>query len=228
MGDDDEFPMLPITPSKPPLAKKPALAHMRPDNIITDDAVRILSNLINSRSDALEKMLESVRMEVQDLHEKVASIEGRVKGNEEAGKACMSRVTDLERYGRRWNLRHYGVPEADKEVIYICQEILPSEREKLPDAIDVAHRVGKLRQDSKPRGIILRFISRRHRDAVWKAAKNNAFLNNKGLRFTEDLTKEDRENRNKLWPLIKSARDEGKAAYFVGGRGFVNGSEIRA
>ena len=101
-------------------------------------------------------------------------------------------------------------------------------RVKLPDAIDVAHRVGKqLQDDQRPRGIIIRFISRRHRDAIWKAAKNNNFLQSKGLRFTEDLTKEDRENRQKVWPAIKKAREDGKTAYFVGGRGFVNGSEIR-
>lgn len=56
--------------------------------------------------------------------------------------------------------------------------------------------------------------------------KKSVFLQSKGLRFTEDLTKEDRENRQKLWPMIKKAREEGKTAYSVGGRGFINGSEI--
>lgn len=166
------------------------------------------------------------------MNEKIVSIEKRVERSEESAVRCMNCVSDLERYGRRWNLRLYGVSEAEKEnvraeVISVCQEVLPSEREKLPDAIDVAHRVGKLRQDNpRPRGIILRFISRQHRDAIWKAAKNSVFLQSKGLRFAEDLTKEDRENRYKLWPLVKRAREEGKPAYFVGGRGFINGAEI--
>uniref|UniRef100_A0A9J7ZLN7 Uncharacterized protein n=1 Tax=Cyprinus carpio carpio TaxID=630221 RepID=A0A9J7ZLN7_CYPCA len=43
------------------------------------------------------------------------------------------------------------------------------------------------------------------------------------MQFKEDLTKEDRDSRQKLWPLIKKARDEGKSAYFVGGRGFIEG-----
>ena len=163
---------------------------------------------------------------------RLSALKKRVEKSEESTLKCSNRVSDLERYGQRWNLRLYGVPEAEREdvraeVISVCQQVLPSEKEKLHDAIDIAHRVGRICQDDlKPRGFILRFVSRRHRDAIWKAAKNSIFLQSKGLRFTEDLTKEDRENRQKFWPLIKKTRDEGKSAYFVGGRGFVNGSEI--
>lgn len=63
---------------------------------------------------------------------------------------------------------------------------------------------------------------------MWKAAKKNPLLQKKGLRFAEDLTKEDRNNRKKLWPSIKAARDEGKNAYFVGGKGFIDSTEIQA
>lgn len=46
------------------------------------------------------------------------------------------------------------------------------------------------------------------------------------MQFKEDLTKEDRDSRLKLWPLIKKARDDGKSAYFVGGRGFIECTEV--
>lgn len=231
---EEDFPALPVTPSKPPLAKKP-FSHNRSDSTFnSDDAVRSLAELINSRSDTIEKMVESVRVEIKDMNEKIVNIEKRVGKSEETALKCMNRVSDLESYGRRWNLRLQGLPEVEKEdvraeVISVCQQVLPSEKERLPDAIDIAHRVGKPRHnDSKPRGIILRFISRRQRDAIWKAAKNNAFLQREGLRFAEDMSKEDRENRQKLWPMIKSAREQGKPAYFVGGRGFINGAEIHS
>ncbi|GAA6091646.1 uncharacterized protein LOC107689943 [Tachysurus ichikawai] len=145
---------------------------------------------------------------------------------------CIIRVSDLERYGRQWNLKLYGIPEAARknvldEVIHICQEVLSQEREKLPDVIDVTHRLGtKCPNESRPRVVIIRFVVRRYREAMWKAAKNNPFLQSHHLRFTEDLSKEDRESRQKLWPLINKAREEGKSAYFVGGRAFVEGSEI--
>ncbi|KAK7895939.1 hypothetical protein WMY93_021264 [Mugilogobius chulae] len=209
LANEDDFPSLPLTPSKPPLAKKLATTrvHSTSNTFVTDDTVQKLADLINSRSDALESMIGAIRTD-------------------------MKAITDLESYGRRWNLRLHGVPEIEKEnvreqVIGVCQQVLPALKEKLPDVIDVAHRVGRRRHDDpKPRGVIIRFISRRHKEELWKAAKNCTFLQAKGLRFTEDLTKEEKENRQKLWPKIKKARDDGKAAYFVGGRGFVNGTEI--
>lgn len=140
----------------------------------------------------------------------------------------------MERYGRRWNLRLHGVAETEKEnvleeVMRVCREILPNEKERLQIFIDDAHRVGrKFTGSSRPRSIIIRFIARRYRDYIWKGAKGNDFLKKNGLRFTEDLCKEDRESRQKLWPSIQKAREEGKSAYFVGGRGFINGVEIPA
>lgn len=230
---EEEFPPLPVTPSKPPLPKKPSFHTNKDTGFGSIDAVRSLTDLINTRSDTLEKMMESVRDEIKALNEKVVHIEKRVERNEDTVLKTMNRVSELERYSRRWNLRLHGLPENREEnvralVSTVCQTILPEEKEMLPAAIDVAHRVGKPRQDNtKPRSVIVMFISRRYKEAVWKAAKNNSYLQNKGLRFTEDLTKEDRENRQKLWPHIKKARDEGKTAYFVGGKGFVNGSEIQ-
>jgi len=64
----------------------------------------------------------------------------------------------------------------------VCQAVLPEEKEKLDDAVDFAHRVGKLGQDNrKPRGVIMRFISGRFRDAVWKAARSSSYLQSEGL-----------------------------------------------
>ncbi|KAK7904075.1 hypothetical protein WMY93_016682 [Mugilogobius chulae] len=223
LANEDDFPSLPLTPSKPPLAKKLATTrvHSTSNTFVTDDTVQKLADLINSRSDALESMIGAIRTDMKAISEKVTRIEQRVEKSEETTQKCLSRVADLESYGRRWNLRLHGVPEIEKEnvreqVIGVCQQVLPALKEKLPDVIDVAHRVGRRRHDDpKPRGVIIRFISRRHKEELWKAAKNCTFLQAKGLRFTEDLTKEEKENRQKLWPKIKKARDDGKAAYFV-------------
>lgn len=135
-------------------------------------------------------MVEAVCVKMKDMTEKIVGIEKRVEKSEETVMKCLNCVSDLESYGRRWNLRLYGVTEAEKEdvraeVIKVCWEVLPSEREKLHDAIDVAHWVGKQRHgDPRARGIILRFVSRRHREAIWKAAKKCAFLQSNGLCFT--------------------------------------------
>jgi len=45
------------------------------------------------------------------------------------------------------------------------------------------------------------------------------------LRFAEDFCEEDREQRKKLWPAVKSAREAWKKEY-VRACAFVEGKEI--
>lgn len=218
-----------VSPSKPPLAKKPTFTNVKTGNSNPNEIITTLANLINTRSDALESMVQTACAEIKELKSKMLYMEKRIDRGEQTTRLCMSRVTDLEQYGRRWNLRLYGLPEAIKEnvreeVIRVCQELLPHEATKLPDAIDVTHRLGTKRaNETRPCATIIRFSARRFRDAVWKAAKSSEFLRNQGMQFKEDLTKEDRDSRLKLWPLIKKACDDGKSAYFVRGRGFIEG-----
>ena len=233
MASEEEFPPLPVTPTKPPLAKKPTLSGFCDSGeTFSDNTARMFADLINSRSDALEKMFAAISTELKTANEKIATIETRVDKVENANRKCWSIAADLESYGRRRNLRLQGVPEAHGEnprekVIAVCQEVLPAMKERMHEIIDVAHGVGRKRPDDpRPRDIIMRFVWRHHKEELWKSAKNCAFLQAKGLRFTLDLSRVDREKRGKLWPKIKKAREESKAAYFVGGRGFVDGVEI--
>lgn len=241
-----DFPALPVTPLKSPAPKKVMYDRSNLEPSATNEIISSLSALINARSDNLESMVQEntlkieglkktidflgaemndVKMKVNDLEKRVTREEGRVDNYQQ-------RLDELERYSRRWNLKLQGAEETEKEdirrkVIEICQSVLPEHKHKLPDAIDSVHRLGAKRTgNTKPRGIIIQFSSRVLRDATWKAAKTSSYLKNNQLRFTEDLSKDDRERRNKLWPLIDKARKEGKPAYFVGGRGFINRSEV--
>ncbi|CAL1606398.1 unnamed protein product [Knipowitschia caucasica] len=233
MADELEFPPLPVTPSKPPLAKKPSLSRFHDANdSLSNTTARMLADLINSRSDALEEMIGAIRTEMKVVNVKIAAIDTRVGKCEDATQKSWARAAEVESYGRRWNLRLHGVTETRDEnvrekAIAVCQEVLPTIKDKMRDIIDVAHRVGKKRgDDPRPRSIIIKFVWRHHKEDLWKAAKTCAFLQGNGLRFSLDLSKEDKDNRGKLWPKIKKAREEGKTAYFVGGRGFADGVEI--
>ncbi|XP_055041648.2 LINE-1 retrotransposable element ORF1 protein [Misgurnus anguillicaudatus] len=227
----------PESPGKPPSKKGKA----------EDDAViSTLSQLINYRSDALEKMVgdnalkieglkktvDFVCAELNDIKGKVGHVETRLNAEEKKMEICETRIADLERYSRRWNLRLHGVPEKENEntrseSIRICLATFPEESKSLPDKIDTVHRIGKrLPNMSKPRAIIIQFSSRVMRDGVWRAAKSSEFLRANGFRFTEDLTTYDRERRRLLWPAVEKARKEGKRAHFVGHRAFIEGSEI--
>lgn len=232
-----DFPSLPNTPMKPPSKKGRGES--------ADDIISKLSELINTRSDKLESMvavntshiaglrekLNSVCDDVNEVKTKVSQVESSLLKESNRIGALESRITELERYSRRWNLKLHGMSEniddknVRREVVGICQKLLPEHTDRLPDVIDTVHRVG-VKKINSARGVIIQFSSRIHRAAVWAAAKNSAYLRENGLRFREDLCKADRESRMKLWPLVDEARKAGKIAYFVAGRAFVEKKEI--
>ncbi|KAG1935380.1 hypothetical protein F2P79_019241 [Pimephales promelas] len=111
-----------------------------------------------------------------------------------------------------------------------CESSPKEQRNVVTTAVDIAHRVGRLRagEDKRvnSRPIIIRFTTRTARDLIWKHAKQSPFLKTQSLRFKEDLTAADKEARSRLWPAVDRARKEGKAAYFSGARAFIDGKEI--
>ncbi|KAL0185667.1 hypothetical protein M9458_017337, partial [Cirrhinus mrigala] len=175
--------------------------------------------------------IEFICSEVKDLKERVDLIDSRTKKEEIISTEREKRLAHLEAYTRRWNLRIHGIPEKEREtarqeVINVCQRLLPQFKDKFPDVVDVAHRLGRANPQNKGRGIIFQFTSRFYRDAVWRAAKDADFLTENRLKITEDLSLADRARRSKLWPAVEKARKENKRAFFVGGRAFVDGTEI--
>lgn len=180
----------------------------------------------------VKDVIDFMSAEVKDLKTKIGATESLAKRVEFNSHEQEKRLMHIEAYSRRWSLRVHGVPESEREdvrdkIIDVCQHLLPDAKDKLPDVVDNVHRLGRKRlNDSKPRGVIVQFTSRFQRDAVWRAAKDSSFLKNNNLKISEDLSTADRERRNKLWPVVEKARKENKRAYFVGGRAFVEGSEI--
>lgn len=163
---------------------------------------------------------------------KVLSLQSKVESLEKENITLKEKCSGLDSYKRRWNLRVAGIPEHEGEnvkmvVIDIFRSLSPLSPEKLQDMVDIAHRLGpKSGSSSNPRRIIVQFLSRTCRDAIWAAAKRSELLKQKKIRILEDLTQEDKEARNKLWPLVEKARREGKKAGFNGPTAFINGKKI--
>lgn len=254
---EEVFPPLPETPCKSPAVKQ---RKVEKSDISFLTQFRELSDLINNRSDALEKMVkenakvitsvkdavnentkqiadvkkavEFVSGEIVDVKVRIDTMELQVKKIDIQTSEQEKRLSHLEGYTRRWNLRIYGMQEREREdvrerVIQVCQQLLPDAKDKLSFVVDTVHRLGHKRPaGDKPRGIIFQFTSRFYRDAVWRAAKDSSFIRSNNLKIAEDLSPSDREKRNKLWPLVEKARRENKRAFFVGGRAFVDGTEI--
>lgn len=113
-----------------------------------------------------------------------------------------------------------------QRVITIFSEISPDIADQLPSSVDIVHRLGPhLEKRGSPRRIIVQFISRTHRDKIWKDARLSAVLKREKIRILEDLSLEMKEARSKLWPLVEQARKEGKKAGFQGPFLYINGKK---
>uniref|UniRef100_UPI0037E9768C NXPE family member 3-like n=1 Tax=Semicossyphus pulcher TaxID=241346 RepID=UPI0037E9768C len=73
------------------------------------------------------------------------------------------------------------------------------------------------------RDVIVRFLSRSHRDKIWKDARTSGLLKEKRIRILEDLTQESKDSRNQLWLQVEKARKEGKKAGFRGAHAYIDG-----
>lgn len=135
-----------------------------------------------------------------------------------------------ERYKRKWCLRIKGIKETSSEhiredVIQLLGKITPEFAAIISKAVDVMHRVGR-KEVSRPRDVIIVFACKMVRDEMWKRTKTSLVCKEAGIRFVEDLTKEDRLLRCELWPRIEQARKKGKATGFRDPFGYIEGKRI--
>ena len=102
--------------------------------------------------------INSLRKQIADLHTQIQARDKRIEALEKYNDK-------IEQYTRNNNVRISGVPEekdedTDKIVVSIANAIGCELDE---DNIDRSHRVGPKNNDSKPRAIIVRFVSFREK-----------------------------------------------------------------
>ena len=113
-------------------------------------------------------------------------------------------------------------------MLEIIAEIIPEEKSKLGFMVDTLHRVGRPREAKSTRPIIIQFTMRTFRFKLWRASLNADVMKRKNLQMTEDLTQHERECRNKLWPLVKQARADGKKTKWQGPAVVINSARRTA
>lgn len=237
---------LPDTPIKPSLKKS-----KREHSASYDTSAEILAAIREFRDEMFQKIstidkttavtatqIESLSSTVHQLVTEVTShkeelkvVSAEIQNLKKVNTTLKEEVGDCKRYSWRWTLKLHGVQEKDGEdsrrvAINILGKVVPGISERMEDAVDIAHRLGPRRNDGAHRSIIILFALRRYRDAVWQAARGCKFLRDNKLRLTEALSPEDRVAREKLWPLVKKARDEGKKASFRGSFALIDGKRF--
>ncbi|KAL0153331.1 hypothetical protein M9458_051369, partial [Cirrhinus mrigala] len=196
------------------------------------DAIHALSQRFEERLDAFERKFDNFDQRIQNNEKEVtenkneiiqlkAHVDRLTKENKELKERCR----EIERYGRRWNLKLIGLPEKENEdtremVIGILTRVIPISVEQLRDKVDTVHRLGKKDDPAfnmRPRPIIVQFGMRTTRDEIWRRSREARVCKELHVQFRQDWSKEDREARAKLYPTVQEARRNGKKAYLKEG-----------
>lgn len=192
---DKEF-----TPTKPPAVKQRRVEDTDTNAIISQ--FFFLSQLTNNRVDALEKMVsnnssviaevkegvkenttkitglmeafEFICADIKTMKHRVDHIESKIKEYETSHGTQEKHLAHLESYTRRWNLKLWSLEQKDKqdvhkEVIQVCQALLPEANYKVPDVVEPRKPT-----NNQPRGIIMQFTSRIHRNAICHAVRKSS------------------------------------------------------
>ncbi|KAK6492305.1 hypothetical protein HHUSO_G4617, partial [Huso huso] len=181
---------------------------------------------------SLTKAMEFNAVEVKECKQKVSTLEKQVSTLRTEVDELKERSREQDRYKRRWNLRVNGMREKMNEniredVIQLLGRVAPEWSQKMDEYVDPVHRLGR-KEEKQTHQVIIQFIKHQHRDGIWKITKESQVCKEAGIRFTEDLTRDDKLTREALWPCIQQARNAGGKAYFHGPVGFINGRRICA
>lgn len=152
----------------------------------------------------LQQNNDRLQKEVADAKKREVKLISDLQEAKYLAQLVDSKVNDLALYSRRNNLRIYGIQEESKrgdsnrqeqpqlETSQECeQKVLQLFKAQLKlnirrEDIEAVHRLGRRQEGRKtPRGIIVRFVSRRTRDDVIFKRRN---LRGTGVVVVEDLT----------------------------------------
>lgn len=197
--------------------------------------LRSLEITVKGNTDTLKSIIDSLEFsgkQVEDVTKKADNPQTRVEELEKENTALRQKCNDLDAYKRRWNLRVAGIPEQTGEnvkkiVIDLFSQISPDIGEQLPLSVDIAHRLGPRSGEARSsRRIIVQFLSRSHRDKIWRDARTSDLLKDRNIKIMEDLTQEVKDARNKLCPLVEQARKDGRRAGFRGASALIDGKKV--
>lgn len=211
------------------------LAAIRELSVMHDATFQKISTIektTEATSKEIDNLAATVKQLVVDVGEnkkELHRLQSEVHAVKMENSALKATVDESRRYRWKWFLKLHGLKESDGEnvrnrVLDILQHVAPDVSDSLHAGVDIAHRLGP-QQAEKKRAIIILFTARRVRDAVWHAARKSKHLRDKQLTITEPLSPEDRAARDRLWPLVKKAREEGKRASFRNSYALIDGKK---
>ena len=136
---------------------------------------------VNEKFEEYEKDKKEREKEIKDLKEEVEDLKNQLNEVDHM-------LDKQEQYSRRHCFLVHGVRESANEntdnlVISTIKENMDAEL--VEEDIDRTHRIGKKREDGKPRPIIVKFTRYNRRRMIYQRKKK---LKGKGISITESLT----------------------------------------
>ncbi|CAL8321480.1 unnamed protein product [Merluccius merluccius] len=181
---------------------------------------------------SFDRRIEANTMATKENREEICVLQKKIDILHRENNLLKEAHAEQTRYKQRWNLRMIGLTEKDGEdiVLGILTRVVPMSVERLRDTVDTVHRLGRkgdaATSNNTPRAIIIQFGMRVVRDEVWKKLKDARVCKDMHIRFKQDFSKEDREARMKLWPLVQEARKRGKRAFLKEGYALIDNRRL--
>ena len=166
---------------------------------------------LERKEKASEKKIVSMENELDQLREKVLHMEADINKG--------------ERFSRRNNFRLVGVEEVQNSTQEDCVSVVEGilrDKFGLDVNVERAHRDGGKRDD-RPRHILVKTLSYRHKTQVMKNAR--AKLKDDDYFIVDDLTKKDLEEKRKWAEKVKELYKNGTKLRFYAGKWRGNGGE---
>ena len=209
------------------------------------EAFRKRMKTLEDENVSMQESLQSSQTEINEM--KV--LQGKVTKQQEAIEESLQftkrdlaelqrRHIKLECHSRRGNLKFFGIKERGRESNEDTEEVLreflrndlkiPGEDERNIH-FDRVHRISSRRasnaQDLKPRPIIVKLVDFLDKEFIKSFIKNLT----KGSKFgiADDFPKEVEEIRKKLHPVLKTAKQQKRVAFFKVEKLIIDGSIYR-
>lgn len=172
---------------------------------------------------SVKESLEALWGRVDDMAGQVNTLQSEAAALRKKNTELQDKFNNLDAYWRRWNLRVAGIPESPGEDIK--KIIVDLFGQISPDRAGPNRPTGQV---SSSRRVIVRLLSRSHRDKIWRDARTSELLKERKIKIMEDLTQDTKDSRNQLWPQVERARREGKRAGFRGAHAYIEGRKVSA
>ena len=195
--------------------------------------VNSLETKVNSNTTQFTDIIKSVDFEsnksqdnanqIQEFKIQLQQREAQLDSASYTISSMTSDLNSLERYTRLFNFRILGLPESKGEnCIDSVRQILKDKFDIEAPVIENAHRVGISRGDKRRQMIAGFYSPATSRNVI----SSREWLRNTGMRFVDDLTQKDLEEKMRIKPMMDKLYYENKRPRFINGRLYGEGRAV--